>query len=72
MACDNLRFLSCLAHLIFQKEIQYAIDIINVIKYFDINLLLIFYLISKFLNFYFKESKSMLGEINQHETDNSK
>lgn len=32
MSCDNLRFLSCLAHLIFQKDIQYAIDIINVLN----------------------------------------
>ena len=29
MSCDNLRFLSVLAHLIFQNEIQYAINIIN-------------------------------------------
>lgn len=31
MSCDNLRFLSVLAGLIFQYEIQYAINIINVI-----------------------------------------
>jgi hypothetical protein len=30
MSCDNLRFLSCLSSLIFQREIQYAINIINV------------------------------------------
>ena len=30
MSCDNLRFLSCLANMIFQKDIQYAINIINV------------------------------------------
>ena len=29
MSCDNLRFLSVLANLIFQNEIQYAINIIN-------------------------------------------
>ena len=29
MSCDNLRFLSILANLIFQYEIQYAINIIN-------------------------------------------
>ena len=29
MCCDNLRFLSVLANLIFQNEIQYAINIIN-------------------------------------------
>jgi hypothetical protein len=32
MCCDNLRFLSCLATMIFQKDIQYAINIINVNK----------------------------------------
>ena len=30
MSCDNLRFLSILANVIFQNEIQYAINIINV------------------------------------------
>ncbi len=29
MSCDNLRFLSVLANIIFQNEIQYAINIIN-------------------------------------------
>ena len=29
MSCDSLRFLSCLASFIFQKEIQFAINIIN-------------------------------------------
>ncbi|CAF0829024.1 unnamed protein product [Brachionus calyciflorus] len=29
MSCDNLRFLSCLANFIFQKDIQFAINIIN-------------------------------------------
>jgi hypothetical protein len=34
MSCDNLRFLSCLATTIFQRDIQYAINIINVRFYF--------------------------------------
>ena len=39
MSCDNLRFLSILANQIFQWEIQYAINIINVsTKSFEIRI----------------------------------
>lgn len=64
MSCDNLRFLACLAQLIFQREIQYAINIITVLEIIHLihSNSIICYLINQTVNFFSKGIEPVLGK----------